>query len=322
MTTVLNVRRTSWLLAAICCSGLVFYAGASVGTPVAIAEQPTADFPKEFTHWEPYSKNPVFTAAGPGHWDEKIRERGWILKEGDQWSLWYTGYDGTKEGRRMLGYATSDDGLIWTRFAQHPLIDEFWVEDVQVQKLGDTYYMVAEGAKDQAQLLTSTDKIHWKRQGTLDIRYTNGQPLTPGPFGTPTAYYEDGTWYLFYERSDQGVWLAKSKDLKVWNHVQDEPVLALGPDPYDSKMIALNQIVKHQGKYYAVYHGSGSTTKPSLWTTNLAVSEDLIHWKKYSANPLRPESENKSSGQLVNDGEQFRLYTLHNQVQVHFPTKK
>ncbi|MDB5338981.1 MAG: Beta-xylosidase [Planctomycetaceae bacterium] len=322
MTTVLNVRRTTWILAAICCSGLTFFCVPSASTIVLIAEQPASEFPAEFTHWEPYSKNPVFTAAGPGHWDEKIRERGWIIKEGDQWNLWYTGYDGTKEGRRMLGYATSNDGLIWTRFAQHPLIDEFWVEDIQIQKVGDTYYMVAEGLNDQAQLLTSKDKIHWKGLGTLDIRYTDGKPLTPGPFGTPTAYFEDGTWYLFYERSDQGIWLAKSKDLKVWNHVQDEPVIALGPDTYDSKMIALNQIVKHKGKYYAVYHGSGSTTKPSLWSTNLAVSSDLIHWKKYPGNPLRPASENKSSGLLVNDGEQFRLYTMHDKVQVHFPTKK
>jgi beta-1,2-mannobiose phosphorylase / 1,2-beta-oligomannan phosphorylase len=285
------------------------------------AQEPTEKFPAEFVHWESYSKNPIFTAAGPGHWDVKFRERGWILKEGDEWSLWYTGYDGTKEGQRNLGYATSTDGLTWTRFVQHPIIDERWVEDINVQKVDGTYYMFAEGLNDQAQFLTSKDKIHWQHHGTLDIRYTNGKPLTPGPFGTPTAYYENGTWYLFYERSDQGVWLATSKDMKVWNHVQDEPVIALGPERYDSKMIAMNQVIKHGGKYYAVLHGSGSETKPSLWTTNLAVSSDLIHWTKYSGNPLLPEAENKSSGLLIHDGQQFRLYTMHDKVQVHFPKK-
>ncbi|MES2793064.1 MAG: glycosylase [Planctomycetota bacterium] len=321
MTTVLNARRTSVLLLAVCCGGLAFLNAPSVSAPRLMAQQPAAEFPPELLHWEPYAKNPVFTDAGPGHWDEKIRERGWILKEGNQWSLWYTGYDGTREGQKKLGFATSEDGLIWTRFAQHPIIDDFWVEDVQIQKVGDTYYMVAEGLHDQAQLLTSKDKIHWKPHGTLDVHYTNGQPLTPGPFGTPTLYHEDDTWYLFYERGDLAVWLAKSKDLKVWTHVQDEPVMQLGPNQYDSKMIAINQILKHQGKYYAVYHGTGSTEKPSLWTTNLAVSSDLIHWKKYPGNPLRPESENKSSGQLVFDGEQFRLYTMHGKVEVHFPKK-
>lgn len=277
------------------------------------------EFPSEFLHWESDSRNPLFTGAGPDHWDVKIRERGWIIKEGDSWSLWYTGYDGTKTGSRLLGFATSTDGISWTRFAQHPLDDEHWIEDVQIQKVGDTYYMVAEGLNDQAQLLTSKDKIHWERHGSIDIRYTNDKPITPGPYGTPTAFHENGTWYLFYERGDQGIWLAKSTDLKVWRHVQDEPIIELGPEHYDAKMIAINQVFKHNGKYYAMYHGSGSDDKPSLWTTNLAVSSDLIHWKKYPGNPLLPEQENKSSGILIHDGKQFRLYTMHEKVQVHFP---
>ena len=316
------------LRAAIAVRGLVYLGLLSclvspVGPSTAVrAEEPAAEFASELLHWEPYAKNPVFVAAGPDHWDEKIRERGWIIKEGDLWSLWYTGYDGTREGQKKLGYATSADGLTWTRFVQHPIYDEQWVEDVQITKVGNIFYMVAEGLNDQAQLLSSKDRIHWQAHGTLDVRYTNGEPLTAGPFGTPTAFYEDGTWYLFYERGDQAVWLAKSKDLKVWQHVQDEPVMSLGPERYDSRMIAFNQILKHDGKYYAVYHGSGSTEKPSLWTTNLAVSTDLVHWKKYPGNPLRPEAENKSSGQLVHDGKEFRFYTLHDKVDVHFPVKK
>lgn len=293
----------------------------SLPTPPRLHAQDNAtaeEFPAEFLHWQSDSRNPLFTGAGPNHWDVKIRERGWIMREGDNWSLWYTGYDGTKTGQRMLGYATSSDGLAWTRFAQHPLDDQRWIEDVQIVKVGEVYYMFAEGLNDQAQLLVSKDKIHWEPRGSLDIRYTDGKPITPGPYGTPAAFYENQTWYLFYERQDQGIWLAKSTDLKVWQHIQDEPVIKLGPDRYDAKMIAINQILKHNGKYYAVYHGSGSEVKPSLWTTNLAVSADLIHWKKYPGNPLLPENENKSSGILVHDGKQYRLYTTHEAVQVHF----
>ncbi len=155
--------------------------------------------------------------------------------------------------------------------------------------------------------------------GQLDVRTTNGQPISEGPYGTPTAWLENGIWNLFYERSDKGVWLARSTDLKVWTNVQDEPVLSIGPEPYDRLMIALNQIIKHNGKYYASYHGSGTPQKPRLWTTNLAVSTDLVHWKKYPGNPLLPERDNKSSGIFVHDGKQFRLYTMHPEVHVHFP---
>jgi beta-1,2-mannobiose phosphorylase / 1,2-beta-oligomannan phosphorylase len=51
----------------------------------------------------------------------------------------------------------------------------------------------------------------------------------------------------------------------------------------------------------------------------VAVSDDLIHWTKYEGNPIFPLEENKSSGILVHDGKQFRMYTMHDQVHVHFP---
>jgi dienelactone hydrolase len=188
-----------------------------------------------------------------------------------------------------------------------------------VVKHDDTYYMFAEGKHDIAQLLTSADGIHWTLVGPLDIRLTDGQPISAGPRGTPTAYFENDTWYLFYERRDLGIWLATSKDTKVWRNVDDEPVIKLGPNVYDDRQIAMNQIVKHNGYYYAYFHGSGHE-KPRLWSTNVAVSKDLVHWTKYRDNPLLPIEDNKSSGILVHDGKQFRLYTMHAKVEAHFPS--
>src|SRR5262245_14037677 len=84
-----------------------------------------AEFPPELVRFTPYNQNPVFTAA-PGQWDAKIRERGWIMRDGEHWHLWYTGYDGTREGIKLLGHATSADGLSWTRVAANPLDREHW----------------------------------------------------------------------------------------------------------------------------------------------------------------------------------------------------
>jgi len=289
----------------------------SLGGAVAAEE-----FPPELVRFRAVEDNPIFTARGEGHWDVKIRERGWILREGDTYHMWFTGYDGSREGAKMLGYATSKDGLKWKRHPGNPIYREHWVEDMMVVKHKDTYYMFAEGRGDEAHLLTSTDRIHWKRQGPFDVRYKDGRPLTAGPLGTPVGWHEDGTWYLFYERRDLGVWLAASTDMKVWKNVTDDPVISPGPGQADKKLIALNQIVKQDGRYYAYYHGSAAEKSPSLWTTNVAVSTDLIHWKKYAGNPLFPARENKSSGILVHDGKRFRLYTMHNEVHVHFPRGK
>jgi beta-1,2-mannobiose phosphorylase / 1,2-beta-oligomannan phosphorylase len=292
-----------------------FFAALFAVSSVACADE----FPGELVRFRPSDRNPVFTAAKAGSWDVKIRERGWILREGDLWRMWYTGYDGTPEGIRRLGYATSRDGIAWTRAAENPLFRDGWVEDMQVIRHGDTYLMFAEGAGDQAQWLTSRDGLTWKREEALDVRNKDGKPIEPGPYGTPTVWFDDGVWNLFYERRDLGVWLARSADLQVWINVADTPVLSVGPEPYDRLMIAMNQIVKHDGRYYAYYHGSGTPEKPRLWTTNLAVSTDLIHWKKFPDNPLLPERENKSSGIVVFDGKQYRLYTMHDKVDVHLP---
>jgi predicted GH43/DUF377 family glycosyl hydrolase len=277
-----------------------------------------ADFPPELVRFVAHQGNPVFAGAGQGQWDAKIRERGWIIRDDDAYRMWYTGYDGSREGIKLLGYATSPDGLHWTRHGQRPIYADHWVEDMMIVRHRGTYYMFAEGERDQAHLLTSRDGLHWERVGPLDIRQTSGQPIPAGPYGTPTAWLENGTWHLFYERKDAGVWLAKSTDRMIWTNVQDEPVLQPGPQDYDRKLIALNQVIKHGGKYYAYYHGSSGQGQPVLWTTNVAVSDDLIHWKKYPSNPLFQVQENKSSGIVVHDGNRWRLYTMHDAVHVHF----
>jgi beta-1,2-mannobiose phosphorylase / 1,2-beta-oligomannan phosphorylase len=273
------------------------------------------EFPPEIVNFTPYQGNPVFAGTGKDTWDQNIRERGFILREGDTYHLWYSGYNKDRTDEVHLGYATSPDGLVWTRHKGNPIFDQGWVEDVFVLKRGGTYYMLAEGRNDIAHLMTSLDRVHWRDHGRLDIRMTSGKPISPGPFGTPTLWVEDGTWNLFYERDDLGIWLARSADGKIWTNVQDDPVIALGPEPYDRYAVALNQIVKHQGRYYAFYHATAY--KPWRdWTSCVAMSTDLVHWKKYPKNPI--VSGDKSSPILVPDGEGFRLYTMHPDVRVYF----
>ncbi len=301
------------------------------------------DFPPELVRFKQHGDKPVFTAAGQGTWEVKIRERGWIhldpTADGTdsakpKYRLWYTGYDGTREGIKRLGYATSADGVTWTRHKINPIFDQHWVEDMsivplvgqvsnlprtagQVGNLPHVWHMFAEGKDDQAQLLTSRDGVKWQRGGQLDVRKANGNPIEPGPYGTPTAWLEDGVWHLFYERSDAGVWLATSRDLKVWKNVSDEPVLRPGQGIHDRDLIAMNQIVKHKGRFYAYYHGSAKGETPSLWSTCVAVSDDLRSWKKYDNNPLLPRELNRSSGIVIRDGDRFRLYTMHSEVWLH-----
>lgn len=296
--------------------------GAIAVLAMLVAPTPGDDkWPAELTTFSAVSDGPVFTAGNEDDWDAAIRERGWILKEGDLWRMWYTGYDGTREGQKKLGLATSTDGMTWSRHPDNPIYDEHWVEDMQVVRHDGKYLMFAEGAGDRAQLLESDDGVKWRRVGPLDIRQTSGEPLSKGPYGTPTAYFEDGTWYLFYERYDAGVWLATSTDLKTFTNVSDEPVLEPGPEEYDRLMIAMNKVIKRGNRYYAYFHGSGSPEKPRLWSPAVATSTDLIHWEKWPGNPLLAASLNKSSGIVVETGDGIRLYTMHGRVDAFSPAE-
>lgn len=286
----------------------------AVSSRSARAQEPEP--PQQF----PGAHPEILFTGQPGQWDAKIRERGWILREGNQWRMWYTGYDPDAQPLTMkLGLATSSDGIHWKRSSQNPLVDTFWVEDMMVVKHEHRYFMFAEGLNDQTQLLSSPDGVQWTRIGTLDVRLTNGQPIPPGPFGTPSAFFEDGVWNLLYERRDLGVWLARSTDMQVWTNVRDQPVLTPGPADFDSRMLALNQIQKINGRYIAVLHGTGDEQKPRRWATYTAESADLLTWTK-SSTPLRPIAENKSSGLLLHDGSRWRFYTTHDRVELHWDT--
>tara|TARA_R110002124_G_scaffold173555_3_gene341127 strand:- start:723 stop:1643 length:921 start_codon:yes stop_codon:yes gene_type:complete len=279
-------------------------------------------FPSELVDFEPVKDmNPVFYGTGDSlTWDEQIRERGYIIRENNTWYLWYTGYT-KKTGKTMkyLGLATSSDGYAWHRDDRNPLKTDLWIEDLQVLKEDSSYYMFAESKDDLAHILISTDKIHWEDLGEIAIQKKNGEPIEKGPYGTPTVWKENGTWYLFYERNDAAIWLATSTDLKLFTNVQDDPVITCGPEGYDKYAVAMNQIVKHDNKYYAYYHASAYEDWRT-WTNNIAVSEDLIHWQKYSKNPIT--TDGSSSGIMVNDGTQNRFYSMHPQVSVYLPTKR
>lgn len=287
--------------------------GPGLSLIVALAIAPSAvgdEFPPDLISWVPDPATPVFAGAGGHAWDRDIRERGWILVEDGTYHLFYTGYNEERSPNRALGHATSRDGIHWTRDPANPIHALGWVEDMCVLKHGCTYIMFAEGKDDIAHRLTSINLEHWAECGPLEIRQAGGAPISPGPRGTPFAWVEveDGTWYLMYERGDHGVWLATSTDGVVWTNARDDPVLPKGPEPFDRYAVAVDQVIKRDGVYYAFYHANAHLPWRD-WSTCLARSKDLIHWEKYPGNPII--DCNCSSGILVRGPDGTHLYTMH-----------
>jgi sucrose-6-phosphate hydrolase SacC (GH32 family) len=277
------------------------------------------EFPAEMVSFQAFENNPIFSGTKSDTWDRQIRERGFIMFDEGIYKMWYTGYEGDNDPK-ALGYATSADGISWTRFSQNPVFCQKWTEDMFVMKHEGKYFMFAEGMNDVAHLLTSDDGIAWQEQGDLIILTVKGDTIS-GPYGTPSVFIDNGKWHLFYERNDEAIWLATSGDLITWTNIQDEPVLNKGPETYDKGAVALNQVIEFKGKYYMFYHGSDDAEwatpgATSLWTSNVAVSDDLLHWVKYPGNPV--VEGDHSSPIMVYDGKGYRLYTMHDKVCLYF----
>lgn len=280
-------------------------------------EQSTSEeFPNEMVNFALNYTPPVFKGTDTATWDRRIRERGFILYEDSVYKLWYTGYNPEISKQKFLGYATSTDGINWVRDARNPIFTAKWTEDMFVTRFDTLYYMFAEGENDIAHLLTSADGIHWQEKGDLIILSLKGDAISE-PYGTPSVWVENNSWYLFYERNDNGIWIAKSDDKINWVNIQDEPVLKPGPDDYDQAAVAADQIVKFRDRYYLFYHSTSRfdwqhPESHVIWTSSVAMSTDLIHWDKYPGNPII--KEDRSSPVLVFDNKTPSLYTMHPQV--------
>ena len=282
--------------------------------------------PRGLVEFKPYAENPIFSGTSNASWDNYIRERGWIIFEDNCYHLWYTGYS-VKGGFKQLGYATSSDGIHWNRYPANPLVPDSWVEDMCVLKVEDIYYMMAEGVHDWAHLLTSKDRINWTDHGSLLIWEPDGTLIADpkeetSHAGTPVLLKKDGTWYLFFERSDEAVWLATSMDsipLK-WTKVQKEPVLSPGPEEYDNVAVAADCIVKIRGRYYMYYHATAEDPWDN-WCICLAFSDDLIHWTKYKNNPIGYYGD---APVLVFNGKDYLFFVTDSgkEMKLYYPVEK
>ena len=71
------------------------------------------------TTWTPRA-DPVFSYGSAGSWDDDKVFCPKVLYNGKQYEMWYAGE--RSDGRTQIGYATSIDGLSWTRHSSNPVL--------------------------------------------------------------------------------------------------------------------------------------------------------------------------------------------------------
>ena len=266
--------------------------------------------PQALVEFAAKTAEPVLQPGPPGSWDERITERGWFMYEDGMYHAWYGGWSGAynhaSQNFVKLGYASSNDGVNWTKHPDNPIYTEHWTEDMSIVKNGNTYYMYAEneftgdGNGATIDLYTATDKINWTRHGVVLAPRIGWEA---NDVGTPTVWKEGNKWFMLYEGFDNGagkVGLATSTDGKNWTRFAGNPVLMNSVNP--ALDIAIDSVIKQRNVYYAYGHYD---TGEGVWAGGLFTSTDLINWKAYPGNPILD-----NSAVLVDNGVNYFMYGI------------
>jgi len=172
--------------------------------------------------WTKYGENPVLTFGPTGAWDDMMIDPGPVIFDGEEYRMWYSGFDGVDW---RIGLATSTDGVDWTKYEENPVLDlgdtDQW--DDQSLRVGNViydqsqykmWYTGTDGEHLRVGYATSPDGVNW-------TKYSENPVLDIG---------EPGTWDD--ERIDHCYVLFNGNNYEMWYQGYDEPTYWFFPTGY------------------------------------------------------------------------------------------
>lgn len=275
---------------------------------IIVAWVPSTAFSQ--TRWTKHQNNPIFMVGNTNTWDN-FAVSGPVVLFDSSWSdstryrMWYTGNDGFVS---RMGYATSPDGLLWSKFVGNPILDagppgswDVGYCDVQSVLFDSTrndsvkyqlWYTGWEGDIWRVGHAISPDGITWTKDSANPV-------LNAGPTGSwddrgvadPAVQRNGATyqmWYWGFDGAVGRIGYASSPNGIVWTKYQGNPVIdveALGS--WDSQLWGYTRVL---------FDSSWSdSTRYRMWYTGYdgvlsrigyATSPDGISWTKDPANPV------------------------------------
>ncbi len=171
---------------------------------------------KDGKTWERASDRPVLSAEQP--WERVAVMCPHVLRDEKQklYRMWYSG--GEQYEPNAIGYATSEDGLKWTKHEKSPVFraepKNVWEKDrgtaCQVVRLGEWYVMFYIGFRDrdhaQIGLARSKDGITgWQRHRANPIIRPGKRQWDADAVYKPYAIFDGKRWLLWYNGRRGGV---------------------------------------------------------------------------------------------------------------------
>jgi len=256
----------------------------------------TASFPGWFDYQIGYAKSPdgvnwTRLGTGPvlpvtaGAWDSAVVGMPCVIVDPGQYKMWYNGVGG--DGIPHVGYATSPDGINWTKYAGNPVItyDSAYganggVASPWVVAGSGVYEMIyATGSPTQFCRATSVNGIQWDKD-TL-----HSPIMIAGTSGTWDEYdmYEPRIveinsilhmWYTGRNNVDvRCLGHATSSDGGLsWTKDPRNPVLRAGPSLWDSEIIEGGSVLLVGKTLHLWYCGARYPSATYYWHIGHATS--------------------------------------------------
>ncbi len=85
-------------------------------------------------HWTKYAENPLLPPGPPGSWEQNSAEGPKVIKVDSVFHMFYTGHDPALGFQ--IGYASSPDGIHWTKYSGNPVLTKGSASEWDGQSLG------------------------------------------------------------------------------------------------------------------------------------------------------------------------------------------
>lgn len=250
--------------------------------------------------WIKYQGNPVLRPGESGSWDDRNVYSGFVRLDNGQFKMWYTG-GGNTNSRSSIGYATSADGLTWTKSANNPILNPGksfeWdgsgvsapsvLYNADHQRWEMWYVGLSTVTGYKIGFATSPDGIVWTKYGGNPVVRTTVGGYDDQNVLSPSVLYKDGQYYMWYAgRGDRNqIFYATSADGANWTKYPGNPVVRLGGDyEWDNGEIAAPSVLLAGGRLEMWYQGYSRSTQQRY--IGHATSADGIHWNKDGLNPV------------------------------------
>jgi len=150
---------------------------------------------------------PVFTKSLES-WESSGPTNPSIIFENNEYKMWYIATGNTPW---KLGYATSSDGISWTRHVDNPLnIPTLgFVGSPTVIKINGLYHMwyhTGSGLNTDIYHVVSNDGIQWACDGSCSVLHIENGAFDSQGITAPTVFEQNGKLYLWYGGSNGPNW--------------------------------------------------------------------------------------------------------------------